>query len=80
MATLIVSGEDGVLKVTCLLLVWQIKRGGVVWCYNYNNRRMEGCCPKLGFYDCTSNTFYQVDSPEEYERCLQHYYKVIQEE
>lgn len=41
---------------------------------------MEGCSAKLGFYDSTSNTFYQVDSPEEYQRCLQHYYKVIQEE
>jgi hypothetical protein len=41
---------------------------------------MEGPSIKLGFYDCSSNTFYEVESAEEYERCLQHYHKVIQEE
>lgn len=41
---------------------------------------MEGTSIKLGFYDCRSNTFYEVESAEEYERCLQHYYKVMQEE
>ncbi len=55
-------------------------KGKVVGCVYYNNRRMEGCSPKLGFYDAANNTFYQVDSLEEYERCLQHYYKMIEEE
>ena len=35
---------------------------------------------KLGFYDCSSNNFYEVESAEEYKLCLQLYYKVIQEE
>ena len=41
---------------------------------------MEGSCVKLGFYDSRSNTFYEVESAEEYQRCLQYYYKVLQEE
>ena len=41
---------------------------------------MEGEQVKLGFYDFSSNKFYEVESAEEYERCLQLYYKVIQEE
>lgn len=41
---------------------------------------MEGGSVKLGFYDCHSNTFYEVESAEEYERCLQLYHKVMQEQ
>jgi|LakMenEpi03Aug12_release.lakeMendotaPanAssembly.Ray.scaffolds.fasta_scaffold2225922_1 hypothetical protein len=41
---------------------------------------MEGGSVKLGFYDCRSNTFYEVESAEEYEHCLQLYHKVMQEE
>ncbi len=41
---------------------------------------MEAGAVKLGFYDCRSNTFYEVESAEEYEQCLQLYYRMTQEE
>lgn len=28
---------------------------------------------RLGFYDSKHNVFYEIASPEEYARCLQHY-------
>jgi hypothetical protein len=41
---------------------------------------MEGSSVKLGFYDCRTNSFYEIESAEEYQRCLEHYYQVLNEE
>ena len=32
---------------------------------------------RMGFYDSKHNIFYEIESPEEYQHCLQHYQKQL---
>lgn len=35
---------------------------------------------RYGFFDRCNNVFYEVSSKEEYERCLEYYQKMVEEE